>query len=250
MLLVAIIGLIPFSNILGLIVTPTFKATVDFFEHRKMNYQHVSINNIGFAQAKNALVNIMSSYPLRVDQSQCREGTIINDNSTNVQIHFERFSQNVECSVTFFSQYEYNIYKIEITADDSEGYTYSYGKETQTLGVRLALSLLIILVVIVSVFWAKNRKKGLKTILVSNLPSALGLELIKKYGQGFIVEDEEILRAIKLDKNTEDEISVFTALSEKDVWKRLSFMEEKGVIFNINNIWNIDDDSILKKIPK
>jgi len=78
----------------------------------------------------------------------------------------------------------------------------------------------------------------------------LSIELYKKYGSGFTDEDEEILRAIKLDKSTVEEISIFTNLKENFVENRLEFMEQKEVVWDLHGSWEIDDDSIRKRIPK
>lgn len=251
-LVVTILSLLPFSDILGLIITPSFKVEIDsYYDRDKNHYQSLTIDNIGLEQAKNANVSIRSSYPLVTTESQCIEGKILNDNSTVIQIEFARFSQNVQCYVEFLSQYDRNIFKVEVTAEDAEGYTYSYGEETQTFGARLAIMLLSSLVIVLSMVLIRNKRKSSQTSFnVSNYPTTLGLELIKKYGQGFNEDDEEILRSIKRDKNTTEEISIFTDLKESYVEDRLEFMEQKEVVYEIRGIWYIDDNSFEKKVPK
>ena len=250
-LLVAIIGLIPFSGLMELIVTPNFKVDVGYSEVRDgKSYQGVEIENIGLLQAKNALASISSSYPLLVDDSHCVEGNIINNNSTNVQISFERFSQNVTCTIIFFSQYESIIFKVEVTADNSEGYTYSYGNETITLGTRIGLFVLTMLIIILIIFWAYNKKKRVLEIRIIGNPTSLSIELYKKFGSGFTEEDEEILRAINLEKETVEEIAIFTDLDKKTIEKRLMFMEQKELLWEFHGTWEINEDSIRNKIPK
>ena len=56
-LLVAIIGLVPFSGIMDLIVTPNFKVDVNYQKTRGESYQSVRINNIGLSRKAKLAIN-------------------------------------------------------------------------------------------------------------------------------------------------------------------------------------------------
>lgn len=94
----------------------------------------------------------------------------------------------------------------------------------------------------------KRKSKDPYTIRVSNYQTELGVQLNKRYGLGFTDDDEEILRAIKLEKNTVEEIAIFTNSSERDVERRLEFMEEKEVLYEIHGIWDFEDDGLKRYI--
>jgi len=250
-LLVTIAGLFPFSGMMELLITPSFKVVIDsYMDSEKTHYQRVTVENIGLKQAKNAEVSIRSAYPIKITESYCVEGNFLNDNSTLVQIKFERFSQNVLCYAEFLSQYDKNISIVEVTADDTEGYRHHYGEETLNFGTRAIIISLSILVVVFLIMLIRKKQKSHIVSYKVSLPTVLGLELVKKYGQGFTEDDEDILRAIKRDKNTLEEIAIFTNLNEGYIQGRLEFMREKEALYEINGIWDFEDDSIKKKIPE
>ena len=120
---------------------------------------------------------------------------------------------------------------------------YSISTNWFMVGIFVTIGFLGILLII------QLRKKSQPFIQTGMWPedyiSPLRIQLTEKYGQGWIVEDEEILRSIYKEKDTIEEICTFTNLSYRDVYNRLNFMEQKGALWEgQSKRWVIDDDGL------
>lgn len=249
-LIITLAGLTPFSGILDFMIKPSFEVETSGYGKIGDFTESVYIRNIGLAQAKNAIADIFSSKPIMMKYTQCPEGTLSNNNSTRITITFERFSQNIVCHVPFHSGWEHNIYRIDVTAEDAEGYSWSPQKENLTLGTQYAIvSISTLLAVALTIYVNRTHQRKSLSFNVGGHPTNFGTNLIKTYGPGFNEDDEQILRAIKKEKETVEEISIFTDLEERYVEERLEFMEGKGTVEEIAGTWYLDSE-IENKVPK
>ncbi|MEM4378948.1 MAG: hypothetical protein QXX85_08215 [Candidatus Nitrosotenuis sp.] len=79
-----------------------------------------------------------------------------------------------------------------------------------------------------SVVYNKSHGNFFKVISLEYPPRLEDLR--RKYGPGFIDDDELILEAIEKGKKTVNEIAVYSDLPKKQVKQRMNFLAQKGVI--------------------
>lgn len=107
----------------GVLLKPLFSA--DVTENKENNETTISIKNAGFAQAKNSVAQIILPTSPTLIKNNCYEGTIFTNESKIITIEFSRFSTSVNCELIFDKLSKWNIEGIIVTADDSQGYTWS-----------------------------------------------------------------------------------------------------------------------------
>ncbi|MGI0102471.1 MAG: hypothetical protein ACREA7_07755 [Nitrosotalea sp.] len=79
----------------GFLLKPLF--SVDVQPNFSANQTTVNIKNVGFAQAKNAIAQVIFIKSPQSMKNQCYEGIISNPEDKIMKINFSRFSTSVNC---------------------------------------------------------------------------------------------------------------------------------------------------------
>lgn len=107
----------------GFLLKPFF--SVDAQPNFNANQTTISIKNVGFAQAKNAIAQIVFIKSPQSIKNQCYEGVISNQENKVMKINFSRFSTAINCQFTFQGLAPYDFDRVVVTADDSNGYVWN-----------------------------------------------------------------------------------------------------------------------------
>ncbi|MGI0026330.1 MAG: hypothetical protein ACREAD_00620 [Nitrosopumilaceae archaeon] len=118
----------------GFLLKPLF--SVDVQPNFSANQTTVNIKNVGFAQAKNAIAQVIFIKIPQSMKNQCYEGIISNAEDKIMKINFSRFSTSVNCQLTYQGISPYDIDSIVVMADDSNGYVWSPSEDFK---VKLAI---------------------------------------------------------------------------------------------------------------
>lgn len=100
----------------GLILKPFFSVTVD-----DSSPTIVKIQNIGMAQAKDAIVHISSTIPLKMTQNTCIENSKLELNEKQMLIHFVRLSTGISCTIYFEGKIKYDLEYVTVSSEDAAG---------------------------------------------------------------------------------------------------------------------------------
>lgn len=212
----------------GLILTPLF--TIDVKQPSDTN---VEINNIGMAQAKNAIIHIITEKPLNMTNTVCLEQSKINSDDEQIIIHLDRFSTGITCNLSFDGKVQFALKHIVVSADGSRGLEWNPLDDMNNKFLSLMISLYGTIAAIIA------------AIIGSTLSTYLRKQK-KNTLKKFKTRDEEIAEEIK---DAEEEMNTLQRTlstthpkAYASISQRISSLDEK--IRNLSN----ESDSLKSSI--
>ncbi|MCH8914757.1 MAG: hypothetical protein IIA82_02760 [Thaumarchaeota archaeon] len=118
-----------FSVTQGLFFTPQFEVDV---ENMPNNSTKVTMKNIGWAQAKNAIAFIDNTNNVKLITDTCYEGNIENNQRAQYIVKFEKMSTNIDCTL-FFNGNLKQYFFILVVADDAPGKSWSFKDQSDNI---------------------------------------------------------------------------------------------------------------------